>query len=114
MGDRVVHVQEIELVRQHHFVHADREREIVWRILEQRIAPDVDLVKVDARQKRRETKRLLIRDEVDLMAATRQRHAKLRCDGTGAAVRRIAGDADLHADRRMLSLSQRSATDIHD
>ena len=48
--DRVVAMQQVEPVREHDFVHANREREVVRRKLEQRIAPDVDFVEVDPRQ----------------------------------------------------------------
>ena len=69
--DCVVHVQQIELVGEHHLVHAHGECEIVWRVLEQRIAADVHLVEVDPRQERRQPEGLLVGDEVDLMAAPR-------------------------------------------
>ena len=80
------------------FMHANRKREIVGRILEQRIPADVYLVEVDARKKRRQPKRLLVGDEMDLVATTGERDAKLRRNGAGAAVRRIASDTNLHAD----------------
>ena len=84
-------------MREHHLVHAHGEREIVRRILEQRIAADVHFVEVDARQERRQPEGLLVGDEVDLVPALRERDAELRRDRAGAAVRGIAGDADLHA-----------------
>ena len=96
MRDRVVAMQEIEPVVEHHLVHAHGEREIVRRILEQRVPADVDLVEVDAWQKRRQAERLLVRDEVNLVSAPRQRDAELRGQRAGTAVRWIAGDADLH------------------
>ena len=95
--DGVVHVQQVELVRQHHLVHPHGEREVVRRILEQRIAADVHLVEVDPRQERREPERLLVRDEVDLVAALRERDPQLGRDGARAAIGRVAGDPDLHA-----------------
>ncbi len=97
MRDGVVDVQEVESLREHDVVHAHREREVVGRILEQRVVADAHLVEVHAREEVRQPERVLVRDEVDLMAARRERDPEFGGDGAGAAVRRIAGDADLHA-----------------
>src|SRR4051812_2353692 len=78
-------------------VHSHRKREIVWRILEERIAADVDFMEVDARRERRQPERHRVADEVDLVAASREGDAELGREGAGAAVGRITGDADLHA-----------------
>jgi hypothetical protein len=94
---RVMAVQHIQAMRAHHLVHAHREREIVGRVLEQRVPADVDLVEEDARQEVRQPEGLLVRDEVDLVAARRERDPELGGDGAGAAVGRVAGDTDLHA-----------------
>ena len=48
MWNRVVDVQEIELVAAHHLVHAHSEREVVRRIFKERVASDIDFVKEDA------------------------------------------------------------------
>ena len=61
-------------------MHAHGEREVVRRILEQRIAADVHFVEVDARQERRQPERLLVGDEVDLVAAPRERDPELGRD----------------------------------
>ena len=114
MWNGVMHVQQIELVREHHLVHPHGQREIVRRIFEERISPDVDLVEVDARQERRQPKWLLVRDEVDLVAAPSERHAELRRHGARAAIGRIASNADSHARRPVASRHQRSTTDWHD
>ena len=95
--NRVMAVQQVEPVGQRDLVHPHGEREVVGRILEQRISADVDFVEIDARQKRREAERLLIRDEVNLVATPGERDPELGRDGARSAVRRIAGDADLHA-----------------
>ena len=76
--NRVMHVQQIELVRLHDLVHAHGEREIVRRILEERVSTDIHFVEVDPRQERRQAERLLIRDEVDLVPARRERDARAR------------------------------------
>ena len=81
-------VQQVEAVLAHHFVHAHGEREVVRRILEERIAADVDLVEVDARQEVRQPEWLLVGDEMDLVPALRERDAELGRDGAGAAVGR--------------------------
>ncbi len=96
--NRVVHMQQVEPLVDHHLVHPNGEREIVWRILEQGIAPHVDFVEVYARQKYRQPKRLLVGDEVDLVPAGGERDPQLGRDRAGAAVRGITGDADLHSD----------------
>src|SRR5664279_1254456 len=97
MRDRVVRVHELEIVIAHDFVNAHREREIVGRILEERIADDIHLVIENPGGEAAQAEGLLVRDEVDLVAARRERYAELRRDGAGSAVRGIAGDADLHA-----------------
>ncbi len=70
-----MHVQQVQSVRPHHFVHSHGEREIVRRILEQRIPADINLVEIDARKERGEPEWLLVGDEVDLVAAPGQRDA---------------------------------------
>ena len=90
-------MQDVELVIAHHFVHPHGERQIVWRILEERIASDVHLVKPDPRQEARQAERLLIGDEVHFVATRGERDAKFSRDGARSTVGRIAGDPDLHA-----------------
>ncbi len=97
MRDGVVHVQQVEVVTKHHLVHADGQRQVVGRILEQRIAPHVHFVEEDARQERRQPEGLLIRDEMDLVTTLRERDTEFRGNGSRAAVRGITGDADFHA-----------------
>ena len=43
-----MHVKQVEAVRVHDFVHAHGERQVVRRILEQRVPADVHFVEVDA------------------------------------------------------------------
>ena len=54
------------------FVHPYRQSQVVGRKLEERIAPDVHLVKKNARQKGRESERLAIGDEVDFVSTVGQ------------------------------------------
>ena len=75
---------------------AHGQREIVRRVLEQRIPPDIDFMEVDARLEHRQPERLLIRNEVHLVPAGRERDAKLGRDGPGAAVGGVARDANVH------------------
>src|SRR5690606_35974958 len=87
--------------------HSHGQREIVGRILEERILADVDLVEVDPREERREAEGLLVRDEVHFVPALGERDPELGGDGPRAAVRGVAGDPDLH--RRLSSPHHASA-----
>ena len=74
-------VQQVQLVLTHHLVHPHRQREIVWRELEQRVAADVYLVEEHTRQKRRQSEGLLIRHEVHFVTARGERDTELRRHG---------------------------------
>src|SRR5712671_2892686 len=80
-----------------HLVHPDREREIVRRKLEQRIAADVDFVEEDSWQERWQAEWLPVRNEVDFVSTIGQSDAQLRRNGARSAVRRITGDANVHS-----------------
>ena len=97
MRNGVVRVHELEFVIPHHLMDPHRQREIVGWILEEWIAHDIHLVVKNPRGEAAQAERLLVRDEVHLVTARGQGDSELRRDGTGAAVRGIAGDADLHA-----------------
>src|SRR5512140_299944 len=88
--DRVVCVHQLELVVAHDLVESHREREIVWGILEQRVANDIHLVIEDARGEAAKPERLLVGDEVDFVSASRERDAQLGCNGAGPSIRGIA------------------------
>ena len=90
-------VQQIELVLDRDLVHAHGEREVVRRVLEERILSDVDFMEVDARREERQAERLRIRDEMHFVSELRERDPELGRDGPRSAVGRIAGDPDLHA-----------------
>jgi len=97
MRDCVMTMQQLQLMRPDDFVHPYRQSEIVWRKLEEGIAPDVDLVKKDARQKRRKPKGLTVGDEVDFVSSVRQRNSELCRDGSRPTVRRITRNSYLHS-----------------
>ncbi len=75
--------------------HARREREIVGRMLEQRIVKQLHLMEVDVAFAAGEPERRGRRDEMDIVAARRELDAELGRDDAGAAVGWVTGDADL-------------------
>jgi len=97
MRNRVVDVQDVELLVRRDLGHLRRQRERVRRIrIEQRIRRDRDFVKVHALVQEIEPRRQRVADEVHLVPAPRQREPELRRDHAGAAEGGIAGDADFH------------------
>src|ERR1700733_8345542 len=102
-------MEQVESVRQDDLVHAHGERQVVRRVLEERVSADVDFVEVNPRQKGGQSERLLIRDEVDLVAALREGDAKLGRYGARATIGGIAGDPDVH----WTALSARVQRRIH-
>ncbi len=93
--NRVVHVQQIEFVDLRDFGHARRQRQIVGRILEQRIARDFHFVIVDVGLRFGQANGLRVGDEVHLVTALRQFQAEFGGDHAAAAVGGITGDSDL-------------------
>ena len=69
-----------------------------WLLGFRKLGFDVHFVEEDSGKEVGEAKRLLVRNEVDLMSASRERDPELRSDGSRSTVRRITRDADLHAD----------------
>src|SRR5881409_1785043 len=97
MRDGVMHVHQLELLAQRDLVLLDGQRERVGRVLEQRIVGGHDLVEGDALgEPAPQPERAGVRDEMDLVAAPRELEPQLGGDGSGAAVGRIAGDANSH------------------
>ncbi len=96
MRNGVMHVQQVELVDLGDLGHARRQRQVVRRILEQRITRDLDLVIVNVGLRFGQADGLRIGDEVDLVAALRQLQSELGGDHTAAAVSGITGYADSH------------------
>ena len=103
MGNRIVNVQQIEVVIFRDLRHARRQGQRVRRKFKQRIVRDRDLVKMNSLFATAESKRLRVRDEMNVVAAIGQLDSQLRGDYATAAIRRITGDADFHM--RSLSAS---------
>ena len=97
MRDRVVSVHQLESFAQRHLVLLHRERELVGRVLEQRIVRRDHLVEGDALgEPAAQAERARVGDDMHVVAAPGELEAQLGRDGAGAAVRRVTGDADAH------------------
>src|SRR5581483_660708 len=96
MGDRVVHVQQVDVVQLRNFRHSTGQGEVIWRKVEQGITGNIDFVVVDVRLRPGQPDRLLIGDEVDLMATLSQFHTQFCGDYSTASVRGITRDPDAH------------------
>ncbi len=96
MWNSVMHVQQVELVDFGNLGHACRQRQVVRRILEQRIPRNFDLVIVNVGLRLSQPDGLRVRNEVDFMAALRQFESELRGDHTAAAVSGITRYTDSH------------------
>src|SRR5581483_1032920 len=107
MRDGVMHVQQVEPVNLRHLGHARGQRQIVGRVVEQRIVRDLDLVKEDVRL-RLQPEWLRVGDEVHLMTALRKFDPQLGGHHPAAAVSGIARDPDLHSVSRLYSVSRLS------
>ena len=93
--DRVVNVQDVELLVRRDLRHLRRQRERVGRIrIEQRIRRDRDLVVVNALVQKIQPRGHRVADEVHVVAAPRQRESELRGHDAGAAESGVAGDSD--------------------
>ena len=96
MRNRVVDVQQVQLVVGRDLSHAGGEGQVVGRVFEEGIIRDGDFVEGDVLLAAAEAEGLRIGDEVDLMAGRRQLDTELGGDNAAAAVGGIAGDSDLH------------------
>ena len=94
---RVVDVDEVEPHVRRDVAHARREREVVGRVLEERVRRDRDLVVRHAVREDVQPRRHRVRDEVDVVPAARELVPELGRDDARAPERRVARDADLHA-----------------
>src|SRR5439155_20241644 len=79
-----------------HFEHLRRKRQRVRRVIEQRIGRDFDFVKVNMWIGQIHANRRCITDEMNIVTACGQFLAELRRHDAGAAISRVAGDADAH------------------
>jgi hypothetical protein len=73
-------MENLEAVHNDRFVHTHGERQIVRGIFEKGVAPHVNFMEVDVREKLRQAKRLPVRNEVDLVTASRQSNTELSGD----------------------------------
>ena len=95
--NRVVHVQQVEIVQLGDFSHARGQRQIVRRIIEQRIARHFDFVIVNVGFLAAQPDGLGIGDEMNLVAALGQFESEFRGHHAAAAVGGITGDPNLHS-----------------
>src|SRR5579864_671126 len=96
MRNRVMDVQDVQVINFRHLRHARGQRQVIRRILKQRILRHGDFMKEDAGLLGIQADGLLISDEMHFMAALRQLNAKLRPHNSAAAIRGITSYADLH------------------
>src|SRR5215468_6042439 len=91
-----MNMQKVEFVKFRNFSHAGSERQIVRRVVEQRIPGDLDLVIVNMRLGLREPDGLSVGNEMDVVSALCQFEAQFRGHHPAASIGGIAGDPDLH------------------
>ena len=84
MGDRVVDVQQVELIPFGHFSHARCQRQAVWRVLKERIVRDLDLVIIDSRDARVQPDGIGVSNEVDLVTTIGQLETQFGGDDPAA------------------------------
>ena len=94
-GHGVVHVQQVEPVVLDHLHHLGRERQVVGRLLEDRVGDGRDLVEEDAGLEAPQPERQPVGDEVHVPAAPREPEPELGGDHPAAPEVGVAGDADL-------------------
>ncbi len=95
--NRIVHVQQVEIVQLRDLRHACGQRQIVRRIIEQRVARYFDLVVMNVGFLAAQPDGLSIGDEMNLVAALGQFQTEFRSHHAAAAVGGITSDANLHA-----------------
>src|SRR5580658_9509855 len=96
MGNGVVDMKQVERFGLEDFQHFCGESECVGRVVEKRVAGDLDFVKMDMRVVGVHADGRGIADEVDVVAAGGELLAELCGDDAGAAVGGVAGDTDFH------------------
>jgi hypothetical protein len=94
--DRVMNVEQVEVVELGNFGHARGKGEVVGRVLEEWVVGDGDFVETDVGFAAGEAEGRLVGDEVDVVAARGELDAELGGNDAGTAVGGIAGDADFH------------------
>ena len=96
MRNRIVHMQQVQIVKLCNLRHASGQGQVIRRIVEQRIPRNLDFVIMDIRFRAPEADGLRIRNEVDFVAALRQFQAEFGGHNTTAAIRRITSDPNFH------------------
>ncbi len=92
-----MHMQQVEVVKLGHFRHPRSQRQVIRRVLEQRIPRDFYFVIVNVGMGTAQPNGLRVRNEMNFVIAFRQFHPQFGRDHAAAAVGRITGDADFHA-----------------
>src|SRR5580698_4873622 len=100
MRNRVVNVEKIKIVKLRDLGHTGGEREIVRRVVEERITSDFDFVIMDVVLRAAQANGLSVGDEVNFVAALRQFQAEFGGDDAAAAVGGISGNSNLHEECR--------------
>ncbi len=95
--NRVVHVLQVKIVQLGNLSHARGQRQIVRRIIEQRIPRHFDFVIVNVGFLAAQPDGLGIGDEMNLVAALGQFETEFGGHHAAAAVGGITGDPDLHS-----------------
>jgi len=96
MWNGVMHVQQVQRGLFRHFVHTGGKGERIRRMVEQWIGGDLDFMEINPLVSFAQPDRHGVTDEMDFVAARGQLDPQFRCYHSGAAIRRIACDADLH------------------
>ena len=96
MRDRVVNVQQVQVLGRRHVVHHGSQSQRVRRMVKQGVVHDFDFVEMDALPRFGHPHRNGVADEVHVVAAGRQFQAQFRCHHAAAAVRRVTRDANFH------------------
>ncbi len=96
VGNRVVDVEQVQVVIGCDFGHARGQGQVVRRVFKQGIVRDRDFVEGDVLLAAAQAEGLRVGDEVDLVTGGRQLDAEFGSDDAAAAVRGIAGNSDLH------------------
>ncbi len=100
MGNGIVDVQQIEIVDFRHLGHARGQRQVIRRIVKQRIMRDLYLVIENVGLRSLQPERLRIGDEMNFVSALRQLNSQFRCNHTAATVGGITGNTDFHPGSR--------------
>ena len=90
-----MHMKNIEIKPGHHFGHFGGKNEIVGRVFEERISKNFDFMKVNP-VSHRQSNGKCVTYEVNVMTTQGKFFPEFSGNHAAAAIRRIAGDPDLH------------------